>query len=132
MQELNKQYDRHVSKERLIDKELSSTEGEIEAFQSEKQRALNLIEVTVPLKLNQMKFMKENKLPKDISNALIFTATGLTQLRNRINELGNEKVRNNTTTLHTTHYTLYAHTSRHGSITPSHIASGGLSHIMCG
>lgn len=92
VQELNKQYDRHVSKERLIDKELSTTEGEIEAFQSEKQRALNLIEVTVPLKLNQMKFIKENKLPKDITNALIFTATGLTQLRNRITELGNEKV----------------------------------------
>lgn len=93
VQELNKSYERLGGRERLIDKELTSTESDIEAFQSEKQRALNLIEVAVPLKLNQMKFLlPDGRLPKDISHALIFTSTGLSRLQNRIVELSAEKV----------------------------------------
>lgn len=90
--ELNKTYERHQGRERTIDKELTSTEADIEAFQSEKQRALNQIEVTIPLKLSQMKYLVEGKLPQDISNALIFTSTGLQKLKNRIQELTNEKL----------------------------------------
>jgi WD40 repeat protein len=89
--ELNKTYERHQGKERAIDKELASTDQEIEAFQSEKQRALNQIEVTVPLKLNQIKCLQQNRLPADISDCLIFTSTGLDRLRSRIVELGEEK-----------------------------------------
>jgi chromosome segregation ATPase len=90
--ELNKAYERLGGRERLIDKELSSTEGDIEAFQSEKQRALNQIDVTIPLKLHQMKFLTPTGcLPKDISRALIFTSSGLTRLQRRILELASEK-----------------------------------------
>jgi len=91
--ELNKTYERHQLKEKQIDKELTSTENDIEQFQSEKQRALNRIEVTVPLKLSQMKYLVEggSALPADISSALIFTSTGLTKLKSRIHELGVEK-----------------------------------------
>ena len=107
--ELNKSYERLGGRERLIDKELQSTENEIEAFQSEKQRALNLIEVAIPLKINQMKYLATTapaasssdgggvvasgagKLPKDISQALIFTSTGLRKLQHRILELSSEK-----------------------------------------
>jgi len=60
--ELNKSYERLGARERLIDKELASTEADIEAFQSEKQRALNLIQVCVPLKLHQLKFLT-NTIP---------------------------------------------------------------------
>ena len=80
------------SKEKSIDKDLANTEVEIEAFQGEKQRALNQIEVTIPLKLSQMKYLDNNRLPQDISNALIFTSTGLQKLRDRIVELGEEKI----------------------------------------
>jgi len=90
--ELNKMYDRHKSREKSIDKDLANTEVEIEAFQCEKQRALNQIEVTIPLKLSQIKYLEGKKLPTDISDALIFTSTGLQKLRNRIVELGDEKV----------------------------------------
>lgn len=90
--ELNKTYERYQLKEKQIDKELTATENDIETFQSEKQRALNRIEVTVPLKLSQMKYLIDDKLPADISNALIFTSTGLEKLSNRIHELGQEKI----------------------------------------
>ena len=91
--ELNKTYERLGGRERLIDKELSSTEADIEAFQSEKQRALNLIDVSIPLKLNQMKYLQpDGRLPKDISHSLIFTSTGLSKLKNRILELQQEKL----------------------------------------
>jgi len=89
---LNQQYQVHTNKEKNIDKELEKTEADIEQFQSEKQRALNQIEVTIPLKLSQMRYLEDDKLPADISNALIFTSTGLAKLRNRILELQNEKV----------------------------------------
>jgi len=90
--ELNKAYERLGGRERLIDKELSSTESDIEAFQSEKQRALNQIDVCLPLKLHQLKFLTpQGGLPKDISSALIFTSSGLTRLQRRILELSSEK-----------------------------------------
>jgi hypothetical protein len=56
-------------------------------------------QVTVPLKLNQMKYLVDGKLPKDISNALIFTSTGLERLKNRIKELQEEKVCGRITTI---------------------------------
>jgi hypothetical protein len=90
--ELNKTYERYQLKEKQIDKELGATEEDIENFQSEKQRALNRIEVTVPLKLSQLKYLVDDKLPEDISGALIFTSTGLERLKNRIQELGDEKM----------------------------------------
>lgn len=90
--ELNKAYERLGGRERLIDKELSNTEADIEAFQSEKQQALNIIDVAVPLKLNQLKFLgPDGRLPRDISHSLIFTATGLASLQRRIVELHAEK-----------------------------------------
>lgn len=90
--ELNKTYyDRHQGREKSIDKELINTNREIEAFQQEKQRALNLIEVTVPLKLAQMKYLVGGKLPANISDSLIFTSTGMQTLRERIEELVEEK-----------------------------------------
>lgn len=89
---LNQTYVVHTNKEKNIDKELEKTEADIEQFQSEKQRALNQIEVTIPLKLSQMRYLENSKLPADISNALIFTSTGLGKLRNRIVELQNEKI----------------------------------------
>jgi hypothetical protein len=89
---LNKSYDRLGTRERSIDKELLTTENEIEAFQSEKQRALNLIDVSIPLKIHQMKFLTpQGCLPKDISKALIFTSSGLSRLQRRITELATEK-----------------------------------------
>jgi WD40 repeat protein len=89
--DLNKLYERHQTKERAIDKDLEATEIEIEAFQSTKQRALNEIEVTIPLKLSQVKYIYQNKMAEDITNGLIFTSTGLQRLKNRISELHDEK-----------------------------------------
>jgi len=91
IKELQTTYERHTNREKAIDKDLANTLKDIELFQSTKQRALNQIEVTIPLKLSQMKYLVDDKLPGDISDALIFTSTGLAKLKNRITELQNEK-----------------------------------------
>lgn len=75
------------SKEALVDRELARTEADIEELQSEKQRALNAIEVIIPLKLSQIKCLVDGRLPRDISQALIFTSSGLNRLHARISEL---------------------------------------------
>lgn len=89
--ELQRNYDRLQTKEKSIDTNLQQTEQEIEDFQSEKQKALNQIEVAIPLKITQLKFLIDSRLPAEITDALVFTSSGLRKLRRRIVELGNEK-----------------------------------------
>ena len=55
--ELHKKYQQHQARDKAIDKELKSTEMEIQDFQGEKQRALNQIEVMVPMRLNQIQYL---------------------------------------------------------------------------
>jgi hypothetical protein len=90
--ELERSYNRSQENERKINSDLQRTEDEIEQFQTQKQRALNSIRVTIPLKLHQLKYLVNGRLPEDISNALIFTSTGLDKLRERIVFLGNQKL----------------------------------------
>lgn len=91
VEDLKKQNERLQQRERNIDKELKNTDKDIQAFQTEKQRALNQIIVAVPIKLLQIRCLDENRLPVDISNALIFTQTALQRLKDRIKDIQNEK-----------------------------------------
>ncbi|CAK8998816.1 Cilia- and flagella-associated protein 44 (WD repeat-containing protein 52) [Durusdinium trenchii] len=52
--ELRKANDRHQGREKQIDKELKGTVLEIQAFQNEKQRKLNEIDLSIVLKLSQL------------------------------------------------------------------------------
>lgn len=60
-------------------KELKQTEQEIQAFQTEKQRRLNEINIVVTLRLDQIVCLEEDPetkelvLPKDISDCLVFS-----------------------------------------------------------
>lgn len=90
--ELNKRYQQLQVKEKSIDKELSATEKQIQDLQSDKQKELNQINVAFPLKLSQIQYLEEGALPASIENGLIFTSTGMQRLRDRIEELQEEKV----------------------------------------
>jgi chromosome segregation ATPase len=46
----------------------------------------------VPLRLNQIQYLQENKIPEDLSPTLVFYNGGLAQLRRRIKELQQEKL----------------------------------------
>lgn len=88
---LKKENDTHIKKEKTIDKALKDTESDIQAFQTEKQRKLNELDVVVTLKMSQVQCLQENKLPNDVSDCLVFTNAELKQLKDRIKELQQEK-----------------------------------------
>eukprot|EP00483_Globobulimina_turgida_P012400 UN12423 len=92
---------KHVSlmnREKNIDKILFETEKEIELFQTEKQKQLNKIIISVPLLLSQIRINgNKNKngsqlLPNDLDNLLIFELKSLDNLKNRILQQKNGKI----------------------------------------
>jgi hypothetical protein len=89
---LKRENDALLKKEKVIDSGLKSTETEIQEFQSLKQRKLNELDVVVPLRLNQIQYLEENKIPTDMTHALVFYNEGLAQLKRRIKELQQEKL----------------------------------------
>eukprot|EP00520_Triparma_pacifica_P008872 CAMPEP_0118658690 /NCGR_PEP_ID=MMETSP0785-20121206/14707_1 /TAXON_ID=91992 /ORGANISM="Bolidomonas pacifica, Strain CCMP 1866" /LENGTH=1758 /DNA_ID=CAMNT_0006551733 /DNA_START=48 /DNA_END=5320 /DNA_ORIENTATION=- len=109
LDELKKAHDRHIGRERQIDKDLKSTEVEILRFQTEKQKELNELLVTVPLKIGQIKLWKKEtdsegndiEVPENpkilresikIDEGAIFSETTLEKLKSRIGELKDEIV----------------------------------------
>ncbi|CEO97919.1 unnamed protein product (mitochondrion) [Plasmodiophora brassicae] len=91
--ELKTQNERFVTREKTIDKDLRACDQDIESFQCEKQRALNQIDVVVPLHLSQFQYLQPNdvSLPENISRALVFMRSSLDRLQGRIRVLQNEK-----------------------------------------
>ena len=107
---LKKDHEALVKKERIIDTALNASESEIREFQSHKQQELNKLDTVVALKMHQVhncacflpllsKFtfwqvecLVNGKLPSNLSNVIVFTRAGLSQLHNRIGELEEEKL----------------------------------------
>jgi len=54
LDDLKKTHDRHIGRERQINKDLSSTSVEISKFQSEKQQHINELLVVIPLETSQV------------------------------------------------------------------------------
>ena len=54
LEDIKKSHDRMVIKQKNVDKELIATERDIVKFQTEKQRELNRIFVTVSLQISQI------------------------------------------------------------------------------
>jgi hypothetical protein len=65
---------------------LTSTQSEIQDFQTQKIRKLNELHVAVPLRFSQIHFFENNAINKDFSPALVFVCNGLSNLRNSIRE----------------------------------------------
>ncbi len=93
--ELRKTYERLTAKEKIVDRDYEAAQTELEIFQSEKQKALNQIEVVVPLKLSQIYSLVDNRLPSDLSQSLVFTSTGLMKLRQRHQQLLKDRDKHN-------------------------------------
>ena len=115
--ELEKTYERHQTRERAVDRDLDVVRADIDAFQGEKQQALNQVQVTLPLRLSQIcNLVPEESdpaaaaaasgyngaesgagatgrlvLPSTLSSSVVFTVSGLRRLRHRISELDEEQ-----------------------------------------
>jgi hypothetical protein len=92
IEQLKKDNDALIKKEKALDTVLLETDREIESFQTEKQRKLNELPVVVALHLSQLRHLNdEGKLPADLSECLVFAQDGLERLGRRIGELDEEK-----------------------------------------
>ncbi|XP_019642802.1 PREDICTED: cilia- and flagella-associated protein 44-like isoform X3 [Branchiostoma belcheri] len=88
---LKKEYETLTKKARIMDSALKTAEGDLEAFQLEKQQKLNELDVVVPLRLHQVEHMYNGIVPNDLSPCLVFTASAMGNLQHRIKELQQEK-----------------------------------------
>merc|ERR1712028_143683 len=101
--ELTRNNDRQTTREKQINKDLAQTEKEIEAFQTEKQQRLNMLDVVITLKLDQLRCMgplnpeEENGKPEvlqaGVDNSLVFGKKQLVKLKSRIKNLHKEQSR---------------------------------------
>ncbi|XP_014776510.1 cilia- and flagella-associated protein 44, partial [Octopus bimaculoides] len=78
-------------KAKVINTSLEKAQNDLEAFQLEKQRKLNELDVTVTLLLQQIQYTVGKKFPHDISKALVFRNNQILNLNSRIKELQAEK-----------------------------------------
>lgn len=67
-----------------VEQSLTATENDIRDFQKEKQARLNEIEVMVMLHAHQIEYLEDDRLPADMSQAVIFSNKELARLRGRI------------------------------------------------
>jgi hypothetical protein len=88
---MKKEHESLIKKEKSIDTGLAAADKEIQEFQTQKQQKLNELDVVVSLRLHQLQYLDDNALPKNSSQALVFTDEGLEKLRTRIRELQQEK-----------------------------------------
>jgi hypothetical protein len=73
--ELKRTNDRHVQRQKQIDKDLLQTSKEIRAFQTEKQLALNQLDITVPLTIKQIHCLAYHTAPEgEIPRSLVTDA----------------------------------------------------------
>ncbi|XP_042665377.1 cilia- and flagella-associated protein 44 isoform X2 [Centrocercus urophasianus] len=89
---LRKEYDVLVKKAKSIESSLKTAEKELDIFQWEKQQKLNDLYVVVPLKLHQVEYFFNGEIPRDFSQALVFTNQSLEGLQKRIADLHHEKI----------------------------------------
>ncbi|ETV66073.1 hypothetical protein H257_17344 [Aphanomyces astaci] len=96
--------DRHIQKQRQIDKELTATEQDIQAFQTEKQMRFNELDVIVALSKHQLRCLQPKDaeaaasgtdpsalyLPETVENALVFNHSVVDRLASRILSLQEE------------------------------------------
>ncbi|NXS53148.1 CFA44 protein, partial [Brachypteracias leptosomus] len=89
---LRKKYNALAKKAEEVETSLATAVGELETFQWEKQQKLNELYVVVPLKLHQVECLVNGELPRDFSQALVFTNQSLEYLQKRIVDLCNENI----------------------------------------
>ncbi|KAK3285967.1 hypothetical protein CYMTET_6449 [Cymbomonas tetramitiformis] len=86
-----KEKDALAKKQKTIEAALKQIDKEITEFQKEKQNKLNAIDVVITLKMHQMEYLVDGKLPDDLTQGLVFSNGALRRLKARIKELIQEK-----------------------------------------
>lgn len=67
-----------------VEQSLAATQNDIREFQMEKQAKLNEIQVMIMLYAHQIEYLEDDRLPADMSNAVVFSNDELARLRRRI------------------------------------------------
>ncbi|CDQ70160.1 unnamed protein product [Oncorhynchus mykiss] len=88
---LRKECDSLVKKEKVVHGSLKAAEGDLELFNREKQQKLNELDVVVPLRLHQIEFVSNGVVPCSLAPALVLNTVALGGLQERIKELQVEK-----------------------------------------
>ena len=78
---LKKEKEQYSKKQKLVETSLGKINQDIIEFQKEKQGKLNEIDVVVTLAMHQMEYLVDQKLPYDLSQALVFSNTELEKLK---------------------------------------------------
>lgn len=74
--ELKRSNDRHVQRQKQVDKDLAQTSKELRAFQTEKQLALNQLDMVVPLTIKQILCLDYESVPEgSLPTRLVTDAT---------------------------------------------------------
>ncbi|KAM8827411.1 cilia- and flagella-associated protein 44 isoform 2-T2 [Spinachia spinachia] len=88
---LKKECDTLFKKEKSMKASRKAAEDDLELINREKQQKMNELEVVVPLRLHQIKFVLNGSVPSDLSPALVVDVTELSRLKERIKQLQAEK-----------------------------------------
>ncbi|XP_063689302.1 cilia- and flagella-associated protein 44-like isoform X20 [Bolinopsis microptera] len=88
---LRKEVDALVKKNKVISHGVKCAKNDLEAFQLEKQKKMNELDIVVTLNLDQIQYMQNGVLPSDLVSCLVFHSAGVNQLASRIKELQQEK-----------------------------------------
>lgn len=91
LEQLKKDQDTLVKKAKVVENSLKQAQHELENFQREKQKKINNLDIVVMLRLNQIEYLKDGRLPSDLSASLAFDSRDLERLQRRIKELQVEK-----------------------------------------
>ena len=74
--DMGKMYERLMAKVKTMEKEAKKLDEEMQLFQSDKQKALNQIEVSLPLQLSQIVHLQANNSNNGLSDSATGSATG--------------------------------------------------------
>ena len=74
-----------------VGKTLAALQAQMAAFQREKQETMNAIEMTVPLRLKQVEYLRDGRLPTVLRESVVFSKSVLRGLGLRIESLISEK-----------------------------------------
>jgi septal ring factor EnvC (AmiA/AmiB activator) len=83
-EQVKKEQESLKQKLKRVELALSASEAAIQEFQREKQAKLNEIDVIVLMHAHQIEYLVDQKLPTDLSGALIFSNKELSRLLKRI------------------------------------------------
>ncbi|GMH39549.1 hypothetical protein BSKO_07447 [Bryopsis sp. KO-2023] len=92
IEQIKKDKEQASKKLKLVEQSLTAINSDIMEFQKEKQGKLNELDVLVMIKMNQVEYLIDERVPKDLSETLVFSKEQLKRLKNRILELDDERL----------------------------------------